>query len=88
MAAGVAPTNLDRLRTFSLSGPMFDWRSGRELTCVLVTVCLLAGRAAADEPDFMTDFLKQEYSLAKPYRGETSRTGGLVRARLGLFKPR
>lgn len=40
-------------------------------TCVLVlAVFLLSGLlAVADEQDFQEDFLKQEYSLAKPYRG-------------------
>lgn len=41
-------------------------------TCVLfLAVSLLSGLlAVADEQDFQEDFLKQEYSLAKPYRGE------------------
>ncbi|XP_068616848.1 VIP36-like protein [Brachionichthys hirsutus] len=43
----------------------FGWRSSRKLLCLLLAGCSLAGRSVADEQDF----LKQEYSLVKPYRG-------------------
>lgn len=43
-------------------------------SCVLVlAVFLLRGLlAVADEQDFQEDFLKQEFSLVKPYRGKTT----------------
>lgn len=72
MVADVTKTNLDRLRTFSFLRPMFHFKNTRELTCLLVTVCILMSRSSADDQDFMKEFLKQEYSLAKPYRGERS----------------
>lgn len=49
---------------------MFHLKNIRELTCVFVTVCILISQSLADDQEFMEDFLKREYSLAKPYRGK------------------
>lgn len=72
MVAG--ETNLSALltRSFRLSGEMQRPKWVRGPTCVLaLAVFLLSGLlAVADEQDFQEDFLKQEYSLAKPYRGK------------------
>lgn len=70
MVASVTKTNLDRLRSFCFLQPMFHFKTARELTCLFVTVCILMSQSAADDQDFIDEFLKQEYSLAKPYRGE------------------
>lgn len=62
-----------RFRSFFFLHSMFDSKIGLELTCVFAAVCLLMSRSAAtDDPDFMVEFLKKEFSLAKPYRGEFS----------------
>lgn len=59
---------------------MFGFGIGRQLTCVFAVLCVLMSRpVAADEADFVTEeFLKKEFTLAKPYRGEWScqRLGG------------
>ena len=49
---------------------MFRHKSIRELKFLFVIVCVLMSQTLADEQDFMEDFLKREYSLAKPYRGK------------------
>lgn len=72
MVAG--ETNLDLRGSFSLLDKMLPFQSFRGSTCVFVLVCLLLSRSSADEQDFMEEFLKQEYSLAKPYRGEATLT--------------
>nr|XP_033475191.1 uncharacterized protein LOC117252429 isoform X2 [Epinephelus lanceolatus] len=69
MVAAVTKSYPDRLRTFWFICPMFHWKNIRELTCLFVTVCILMRQSLADDRDFMEDFLKREYSLAKPYRG-------------------
>ncbi|XP_038559404.1 VIP36-like protein isoform X1 [Micropterus salmoides] len=69
MVATVTKSNLDRLRSFWFLYPMFHFKNTRELTCLFVTVCILMSQSLADSQDFMEDFLKREYSLAKPYRG-------------------
>uniref|UniRef100_A0A3Q3WVN1 L-type lectin-like domain-containing protein n=1 Tax=Mola mola TaxID=94237 RepID=A0A3Q3WVN1_MOLML len=69
MASAVTQTSPGGFRTFCSLPPIFRWRSHRELTCLLAAVCLLMSWSAADQQDFLEDFLKQEYSLAKPYRG-------------------
>ncbi|XP_074525390.1 lectin, mannose-binding 2-like b isoform X4 [Halichoeres trimaculatus] len=69
MDASVTKTNRVRLRRFSLSPPLFVCKLIRELTCLLVTVCILSSQSLAEEQDFLEEFLKREYSLAKPYRG-------------------
>lgn len=53
---------------------MFGFGIGRQLTCVFAVLCVLMSRSvSADEADFVTEeFLKKEFSLAKPYRGEWS----------------
>lgn len=70
MVAGETKANPGRLRSFIFSHPMLVLKPSRDLTCLFVTVCVLMSRAAADEQDFMEEFLKREYSLSKPYRGE------------------
>lgn len=70
MVASETKAILGRFRSFGFSHPMFVLKPSRELTCVFVTVCILMSRAAADEQDFREEFLKREYSLSKPYRGE------------------
>ncbi|XP_049434777.1 VIP36-like protein isoform X1 [Epinephelus fuscoguttatus] len=69
MVAAVTKPYPGRLRTFWFICPMFHWKNIRELTCLFVTVCILMRQSLADDRDFMEDFLKREYSLAKPYRG-------------------
>nr|XP_046242140.1 VIP36-like protein [Scatophagus argus] len=69
MVATVIKPNLDRLRSFSFLYPMFRFKIIRLLTCLFITVCILMNQSLADDQDFMEEFLKQEYSLAKPYRG-------------------
>lgn len=65
--------SLSRFRSFLFLHSMFDSKFGLELTCVFAAVCLLMSRSAAtDDPDFMVEFLKKEFSLAKPYRGKFS----------------
>ncbi|CAK6959627.1 lectin%2C mannose-binding 2-like b [Scomber scombrus] len=62
-------SNLSRYRSFSSLYPMFPLKNLRKLACLFAVACVLVGRSLADEQDFMEDFLKREYSLAKPYRG-------------------
>ncbi|XP_042344962.1 VIP36-like protein [Plectropomus leopardus] len=69
MVASVTKLNLDRLRRFCFLCPMFHLKNLRELTCVFVTMYVLMSQSLADDRDFMEEFLKREYSLAKPYRG-------------------
>ncbi|XP_056274009.1 VIP36-like protein [Pseudoliparis swirei] len=64
-----AVTNLDGFRSFWFLWPMFRFKNTRELTCLFVAACVLMSQSAADEQDFIGDFLKREYSLMKPYRG-------------------
>lgn len=73
MVAGDTNLAVVLTRSFRLSSKMRRPQWVRWPTCVLLlAVSLLTGvLAAADEQDFQEDFLKQEYSLAKPYRGET-----------------
>ena len=78
MADAVAQTSPGGFRTFCSLPAMFGRRSRRELTCVLAAVCLLSGWSVAEQQDFSEDFLKQEYSLAKPYRGESRRAAGRI----------
>lgn len=77
MAAAVA----DRSKRSGLGSlhflcPLLGSALRRELTCLLAVLCVLLSRsaaAAAGETDFVTEeFLKKEFSLAKPYRGEWS----------------
>lgn len=56
--------------SFRLSGDMQRPKRVRGPTCVLLLAVTLLGGSLAEEQDFQEDFLKQEYSLAKPYRGE------------------
>lgn len=48
---------------------MFHFKNIGQLTCVFVTVCTVMSPSLADDQDYMEEFLKREYSLAKPYRG-------------------
>lgn len=66
---GTTPT-LDRLTSFLSLCPMFRIKNIRELTFLFITVCMLMSQSLADEQEFMEDFLKREFSLAKPYRGK------------------
>lgn len=72
MVAGETNLGVIVRRTIRLSGKMQRPKWVHWPTCVLfLAVSLLSGSlAVADEQDFQEDFLKQEYSLAKPYRGE------------------
>ncbi|XP_041854992.1 lectin, mannose-binding 2-like b [Melanotaenia boesemani] len=70
MAAAVRILNLFRLRSFCCLCPMFCLRNTRELTCLLVAFCVLTSQVLANDQDQEDqEFLKREYSLAKPYRG-------------------
>lgn len=69
MDAVVDMSNPVRLRSFCVFNSMLLPKSLRELACVLVAVCALLSRSLAEEQEFVEDFLKREYSLAKPYRG-------------------
>ncbi|KAE8291566.1 VIP36-like protein Lectin mannose-binding 2-like [Larimichthys crocea] len=70
MVAAVSQrSDLDLWRTFCFLCPMFHWRNVRQLICLFAAVCILTSRSLADEQDFQEEFLKREYSLAKPYRG-------------------
>ncbi|XP_030579620.1 lectin, mannose-binding 2-like b [Archocentrus centrarchus] len=69
MVSSVAKSNLARVRSFCFSNSMFHLRNLRELTWLLITICMLASQSLADDGDFMEEFLKREYSLVKPYRG-------------------
>ncbi|KAF1388739.1 hypothetical protein PFLUV_G00065760 [Perca fluviatilis] len=62
-------TKSDPLGSFWLLCPMFHFKNLRKLTCLFVSVCILISPSLADEQDFMEDFMKREYSLAKPYHG-------------------
>lgn len=70
--AGANHSRRSRERSFHFLRPMLACGIGRQLTCVFAGWCVLMSRsAAADEADFVTEeFLKKEFSLAKPYRGE------------------
>ncbi|KAG7234987.1 hypothetical protein INR49_003469 [Caranx melampygus] len=69
MVASVTMSSLDRMRSLRVLYPTFYFRNIRELTCLLVVVCVLTSQSLANDQDFMEEFLKREYSLAKPYRG-------------------
>lgn len=72
MVAGETNLGVILTRSFRFSSKMQRPKWVRWPTCVLfLAVSLFSGLlAVADEQDFQEDFLKQEYSLAKPYRGE------------------
>lgn len=70
MVSSVAKSNLAPLRSFCFLNSVFHFRNLRELTWLLITICYLTSQSLADEGDFMEEFLKREYSLVKPYRGE------------------
>lgn len=70
MVATVINSNLDRLRSFSSLYPMCQLKNIHKLACLFAVACVLMGQSLADDQDFMEEFLKREYSLAKPYRGE------------------
>lgn len=53
---------------------MFHLGNLRVLAWLLITICVLASQSLADDGDFMEEFLKREYSLVKPYRGEFTAT--------------
>lgn len=84
MVATETKSELDRLRSLWFLYPMFYFKSIRELTCLFVAVCILTSQSLADDQDFAEEFLKREYSLAKPYRGKLSlpSTGGYVNGTL------
>ena len=82
MVTSVTKSNLYPLRSFCVLCPMFYFKNIRELTCVLVTVCVLLSQSLADEQDFLDEFLKREYTLAKPYRGEYTVTRLMLAALL------
>ncbi|XP_041642407.1 lectin, mannose-binding 2-like b [Cheilinus undulatus] len=47
----------------------FHFKNIPELTCVFVAVCVLMSQTLAEDQEHIEEFLKREYSLAKPYRG-------------------
>lgn len=49
---------------------MCQLKNIHKLACLFAVACVLMGQSLADDQDFMEEFLKREYSLAKPYRGE------------------
>ncbi|KAK1892578.1 VIP36-like protein isoform X1 [Trematomus bernacchii] len=69
MVATVTESNLGLLRSFFFLCPMFHLKNIRKTTCLFLTVCLLMSPSLAEDQEFIDDFLKREYSLAKPYRG-------------------
>ncbi|XP_034548100.1 VIP36-like protein [Notolabrus celidotus] len=69
MAAAETKTNPVPLRSWSFWSSLFYFRNIREFTCLFVTVCVLMSPSLAEDQDFAEDFLKREFSLAKPYRG-------------------
>ncbi|KAI4821249.1 hypothetical protein KUCAC02_029191 [Chaenocephalus aceratus] len=69
MVATVTESNLGLLRSFFFLCPMFHLKNIRKTTCLFLTVCLLMSPSLAEDQEFIEDFLKREYSLAKPYRG-------------------
>ncbi|XP_028270420.1 VIP36-like protein [Parambassis ranga] len=69
MVASVTKSNPARLGNIHFSFPMFLLKYVRQLTCLFVAVCILTGQTLAEDGEFMEEFLKREYSLAKPYRG-------------------
>lgn len=48
---------------------MCQFKNIRKLACLLTVACALMGQSLGDDQDFMEEFMKREYSLAKPYRG-------------------
>lgn len=70
MAAGGTNLGSRITRSFRLSGEMQRPHWVRGPTWVLFLAVSLLSGLLADEQDFEEDFLKQEFSLAKPYRGE------------------
>lgn len=74
-AAGAGRSTRSRFPSFCCLRPVFSFGTGRRLAPVFAVVCVLLSRpvAAANEADFVTEeFLKKEFSLVKPYRGEWS----------------
>lgn len=70
MVASVTKSNPARLGNIHFPFPVFLLKYVRQLTCLFVTVCILTGQSLAEDGEFMEEFLKREYSLAKPYRGK------------------
>lgn len=70
MVVSVINPSLDRPTVVWFLYPMFHLKNIRKLTCLFVAVCILMSQSLADDQEFMEDFLKREYSLAKPYRGK------------------
>ncbi|KAM9810740.1 VIP36-like protein [Neosynchiropus ocellatus] len=64
----VTDSNLRRMTSLSCSNLIFSFKDNYRSICLLGLVFALASRTLADEQNF-EDFLKREYSLAKPYRG-------------------
>ncbi|KAM3611019.1 uncharacterized protein V6R79_012517 [Siganus canaliculatus] len=62
-------SSLVRLKSFSFLYQMIYFKNLRELMFLFVTFCLLMSPSLADDGNFLDEFLKQEYTLAKPYRG-------------------
>ncbi|XP_040011132.1 lectin, mannose-binding 2-like b isoform X2 [Xiphias gladius] len=69
MVTSVSKSSPDRMRGFWYLYPMFHFKNIRDLTCLFFAVCILMSQSLANDQDFMEEFLKREYSLAKPYRG-------------------
>lgn len=69
MVAAVTQSGPSRFRSWLFSAPMSRGGTLPELTCLLAALCVWLNPSAAQEQDFMEEFLKREYSLVKPYRG-------------------
>ncbi|XP_022076307.1 lectin, mannose-binding 2-like b isoform X1 [Acanthochromis polyacanthus] len=69
MVASVTKSQRAPFRSFCVLFPMFRLKTIRPLICLLVTVCVWTSQSLAEDTDFMEEFMKREYSLAKPYRG-------------------
>ncbi|XP_026177798.1 lectin, mannose-binding 2-like b [Mastacembelus armatus] len=69
MGVAVTKSNQSRLRSFSVLCSMSPFKNVPQLACLFVTVFILMSQALADKQEVVEEFLKREYSLAKPYRG-------------------
>ncbi|XP_061585579.1 VIP36-like protein isoform X2 [Cololabis saira] len=65
-AAAVGTASVAPLTSFCR---LFHVANMRDFLCLLSTLCILTSQSLADEQDFAEEFLKREYTLAKPYRG-------------------
>ncbi|XP_028314318.1 lectin, mannose-binding 2-like b [Gouania willdenowi] len=69
MAAALSSYGSSLLGIFSFLRFLFFRKAFRQSICLLLVVCVLTDRSLADDSMPTEEFLKREYSLAKPYRG-------------------